>query len=126
MHANSAANCSASGIETFYIDHYLFQPSALLSHVYNRWEHSRQLAVQVHNTLIQTLNQTYEIKNRKVKRAVPIVLLGTFCPGILIELGFLTNEHEAQLLGSQEYQVALASTICNGILKFVKSLQKDT
>ncbi len=103
----------------------LFQPHNTMQHSNMRWKRSNLLAHEVQNNILAQVAPLYGIKNRKVKNAVPQVLLGTTCPAILIELGFLSNHHESQLLGSEGYQQLLAKGICKGILTFKKNLQKD-
>ncbi len=41
---------------------------------------------------------------------------------VLIECGFLSNKEEEELLCSEEYQNALAITICKGILSYLKDV----
>ena len=41
-------------------------------------------------------------------------------PGILIEVGFLSNDNERYLLQTEEYQKKLAEVISNGIVKYFK------
>ena len=95
-----------------------------MQHSNQRWQKSNLLAREVQSTLIARVSPAYKIKDRKIKYAVPQVLLGTMCPAILIELGFLSNPHESQLLGSEHYQQLLAKGICEGILTFIKKPAK--
>ena len=41
----------------------------------------------------------------------------------IVETGFLTNKKEAELLRTKEYQKKCAEAICNGILKFLKTVE---
>lgn len=43
----------------------------------------------------------------------------------IVETGFLTNPREAELLNTKEYQKKCAKAICTGILKFLKTVEKD-
>ena len=43
----------------------------------------------------------------------------------IVETGFLTNSREADLLSGKEYQKKCARAICDGILKFLKTVEKD-
>lgn len=54
----------------------------------------------------------------KVKQAYdPFqLLLGVHMPALLIEMGFLSNEHDVQMLLSQSYQQALVQSIANILL----------
>ena len=41
----------------------------------------------------------------------------------IVETGFLTNKKEAELLQTKEYQKKCAEAICDGILKFLKTVE---
>ena len=43
----------------------------------------------------------------------------------IVETGFLTNPREAELLGTEKYQKKCAKAICDGILNFLKTVEKD-
>ena len=43
----------------------------------------------------------------------------------IVETGFLTNPREAKLLNTKEYQKKCAKAICDGILKFLKTVEKN-
>ncbi|WP_077623999.1 N-acetylmuramoyl-L-alanine amidase CwlD [Sediminibacillus massiliensis] len=45
--------------------------------------------------------------------------------GALVEIGFLSNEHERELLKSDSYQEKMAASIYEGILRFVTEEQED-
>ena len=52
---------------------------------------------------------------RGVRKAGFRVLVGHSRPAVLIECGYLTNYHEARLLGTSAYQARLADAIADGI-----------
>ena len=56
--------------------------------------------------------------DRGVKQANFYVLRGAFMPSILIEMGFISNAEEEQLLVNEEYQERIARTIFEGIKRF--------
>ena len=83
---------------------------------YNAVEPSRQLAEVVQQALNGTVNES-------AKTAKPIgdgvyLMSHTTCPAILVECGFLSNSHEAQLLRQPEQQKRLAAAIVAGYLNF--------
>jgi N-acetylmuramoyl-L-alanine amidase len=132
LHSNGAPNESASGIETFCLQPTLFnkgstdhvQPKtvALISALESeRYKKSYLLADYIqHNTISAAKMKTATVQNRKVKKAISQVLLGADMPAALIEMGFLSNEREATLLNSPEYQQLIAQGICNGIVSYVQ------
>lgn len=42
-------------------------------------------------------------------------------PGVLVEVGFISNPNERYLLKSEEYQVKIANTLKRGIIKYFES-----
>ncbi|MBU3160080.1 N-acetylmuramoyl-L-alanine amidase [Clostridium frigoris] len=50
----------------------------------------------------------------------------TSCPGIVAELGFITNPSEEILLESQQYQNNAAKAIANGLMKYAGFANTDT
>lgn len=77
-------------------------------------EASLLLAEQVQSTVREGLQPE---NHRKIKPATSSIYLlhhATF-PALLIECGFLTNEEEAALLGSEEYQQQLAFHIFSAL-----------
>lgn len=77
-------------------------------------ESSNELASSVQQNMIAG-TKAYD---RGVKQANFYVLRGAFMPSILIELGFISNPEEEQLLVNDEYQQRLARTIFEGIKRF--------
>ncbi|NPB03376.1 MAG: N-acetylmuramoyl-L-alanine amidase [Thermotogae bacterium] len=75
-------------------------------------EDSRTLALFVHSNLKRYTT------DRGVRQANFYVLRQIFFPSILVELGYLSNPYEANLLKDPSYQEALAKDIAEGIDKF--------
>ena len=77
----------------------------------------KDVAEQIQNDAIQNLDPE---NNRKIKQADYRirVLKELTIPAVLVECGFLSNEHEAELLASEEYQKKLAFSIFTSILDF--------
>lgn len=57
------------------------------------------------NRVARPIGNVYLLKKAKI-------------PGVLVEAGFLSNEEEAQLLGTEKYQQKVAATIYQGILRY--------
>ena len=69
----------------------------------------------------QALNLTVNTGNEKTAKAIGnsvYLMKHITCPGVLVECGFLSNSHEAQLLRQPEQQKRLAAAIVAGYLNF--------
>jgi N-acetylmuramoyl-L-alanine amidase len=59
-------------------------------------------------------------KNRGVKQAAFYVLRGTYAPGILVEMGFMTNPRDQKNLSSRSVQAKVARAIHLGLGKYAE------
>jgi N-acetylmuramoyl-L-alanine amidase len=71
----------------------------------------------------QELNSTLSIENRGIKQAPFRVLMGATMPAVLVEVGFINNPEEENLMKDGEYQLKIARAIFRSIQKF-KSMQE--
>lgn len=75
-----------------------------------------------------TMARYLKIKNSGVKQAGFYVLVGASMPNVLVELGYLSNKKEEQLLRSQDGQRKIAEALFRGIkdykAKYEKALQE--
>ena len=79
---------------------------------------SEKLAVFIQAALKKELPKT---RNRGIKQAGFHVLVGASMPNLLIEVGFLTNKSEAQLLNKSYYRAQIAHAIFKGVEAYVDS-----
>jgi len=131
IHANASKNSSAQGIDTFFMSTSLLHNENQLSDgicgnaLHNalrlRADESKHLAQSVHQSLITNVKKQYPtVVDRTVKHEVAQILLGSYMPAILIEVGFVTHEQEAKRLHDPSYQNLLAACICDGIVAYLK------
>ena len=84
---------------------------------YGKNGESRDLALQIQEKLIETVNIG---SNRKIKSADGVYLMQhAECPAVLIECGFLSNPQEESLLQNPEYQKKLSCVIVTATLEFL-------
>lgn len=81
---------------------------------------SKRLACALQNHMISVTGQ----KNRGVKQAMFMVLLGADMPSALIEAGFVTSQKDRKLIGSEHGLRAIAASMVRAIEQF--RLQKNT
>jgi len=79
---------------------------------------SKVLARQLNRAFMTHLNQM--VSSRGVKRADFAVLRGAMVPAILVEMGYITNKAELQVLKSKKYRQKLSAAIADGIRRFIK------
>ena len=91
-----------------------------------RREESRSFARFVHRSVYGTLRRESEtVKNRGVKQAPFVVLIGTEMPAVLAEVSCLSNAEEARLLGTDAYRLRIAEALAQGIRGYAESLRPD-
>lgn len=101
IHLNAIPDTRWSGAQTFYYDNY---------------DENEHLAKMIQSELIRNLNNT----DRTPLALDSIYLLKhAEIPGALVELGFLSNEKEMDLLDSKNYQKKLATSIYQGMIRYV-------
>ena len=119
IHFNAGGRGASYGIETYY---YKARPEyipAINKAKHNdpeRLEKSRKLAQKIQQSLVRKTG-AYD---RGVKRETFAVLRETSIPSILVELGFIDNQEEANKIKTNEYQEKLADGIVDGIVEYYK------
>lgn len=106
LHLNSLASSRWRGAQTFY---------------YPSMEENKQLATNIQTEIIHQLENT----NRTPLPIHHIYLLKhAKVPGVLVEIGFLSNREERELLKQPSYQEQMAASIYKGLLRYA-SEQKE-
>jgi N-acetylmuramoyl-L-alanine amidase len=144
IHANSSRDASARGVETYYLN-FTASPDALevaarenavsqqsvheLSDLVkkitlkDKIEESREFAVDVQSSLYDGLQKGNPgLKDRGVKKAPFVVLIGANMPSILAEISFLTNPDDAHELRDPDYRQRIAESIYRGVAKYISGL----
>lgn len=83
-------------------------------------EHSKELAEQLQNTIVKTL-QPNNKRNIKPIQDNVYLIYNAKTPAVLCECGFMSNKDEMLLLNDESYQKKMAFSIYTGILKFYNS-----
>ena len=99
VHCNSFTNPDAHGMETYY---------------YPKTDADEHFAT----LLNEELAAAGGLYNRGVKYAKFYVLRHTEIPASLVELGFLSNPHEEELLADTDYQEKLAEALVRAIERY--------
>jgi N-acetylmuramoyl-L-alanine amidase len=144
IHANSSADASARGVETYYLnftsspdaletaarenavsDQSIHQLSDLVKKIAlkDKIEESREFATDVEQSLYGGLQRgNAGLKDRGVKKAPFVVLIGANMPSILAEISFVTNARDARQLQQPEYRERVAESLYKGVAKYAGGL----
>ena len=144
IHANSSHDPAARGVETYYLN-FTSSPEALevaarenaVSEksihelqdlvkkiaLKEKIEESREFAGDVQESLHSGLAvKNAGIRDRGVKKAPFIVLIGANMPSILAEISFVSNPTDERRLESSEYRQKIAESLYRGVAKYVNGL----
>ncbi|MBI2678959.1 MAG: N-acetylmuramoyl-L-alanine amidase [Candidatus Koribacter versatilis] len=144
IHANSSDDESARGIETYYLN---FTSSADALEVASREnavseksihelqdlvkkialkdkiDESKEFAGDVQKSLYSGLAAKNKgLRDRGVKKAPFIVLIGANMPSILAEISFVSNPQDEKKLQTPEYRQKIAESLYRGMAKYVSGL----
>ncbi len=144
IHANSSHDAAARGVETYYLN-FTSSPEALEvaarenavseKSIYElrdlvkkialkeKIEESREFAGDVQESLHSGLAaKSPAIRDRGVKKAPFIVLIGANMPSILAEISFVSNPTDERRLETAEYRQRIAESLYRGIAKYANGL----
>jgi N-acetylmuramoyl-L-alanine amidase len=144
IHANASRDPDARGVETYYLN-FTSNPDAL--EVAARENATSQESVHQLQDLIKKIALTEKVeesqdfarlvqrevyrkiartggsqRNRGVKKAPFVVLIGANMPSILAEISFLSNPRDERLLRRASYRESIAEALYKGVLDYVKNL----
>jgi N-acetylmuramoyl-L-alanine amidase len=144
IHANSSSYPRIGGVESYFLnftdskdslavaarenaasDKSVFELRDLIQQItlQDKAEESKEFAGSVQASLFG-LAARYDpgIKNRGVKKAPFVVLIGASMPSVLAEIGFLSNPREEALLKKPEHRQRLAEALYRGVNRYAQSL----
>jgi N-acetylmuramoyl-L-alanine amidase len=144
IHANSSPYTRIGGVESYYLnltgardalavasrenassDKSVFELRDLIQEIskQDKAEESKEFAGRIQAALFPFAAR-YDpgIKNRGVKKAPFVVLIGASMPSVLAEIGFLSNSKEEALLSKPEHRQRLAEALYRGVSRYAQSL----
>jgi len=144
VHANSSPDPSARGVETYYLNFTsnpdalevaarenavsqksIFELQDLVKKITlkEKIEESHELASDVQQSLYSGLGGKHStLRDRGVKKAPFVVLIGANMPSILAEISFVSNPTDAAKLETPEYRQRIAEALYKGIAKYAGGL----
>ena len=144
IHANSSSDPSARGVETYYLNFTsnadalevaarenavsqksIFELQDLVKKITlkDKIDESRELASDVQQSLYSGLATRHStLRDRGVKKAPFVVLIGANMPSILAEISFVSNPTDETKLETPEYREKIAESLYKGIAKYAGGL----
>jgi N-acetylmuramoyl-L-alanine amidase len=144
IHANSSPDHGARGVETYYLN-LKGSPEAMevaarenavsdegihdLEDVVKKIartekiDESKEFAEDVQDSLAKRIQRTAKpVRNRGVRKAPFVVLIGADMPSILTEISFLSNPSDEALLKKPEHRQHIAEGVFQGVSDYLQSL----
>jgi N-acetylmuramoyl-L-alanine amidase len=144
IHANSSPEPSATGIETYYfnltadktaLDLATRENATAVSSISDlndllhkavlktKSDESREFAQRVQTSLWgASVRMNSRSRDRGVRQAPFVVLIGATMPSILAEVGFVSNPHDEKLFNRTEQRARIADALFKGISQYANSL----
>jgi N-acetylmuramoyl-L-alanine amidase len=144
IHANSSPNRSASGLETYILslarsreerelaqrenemsEQSMHDLQGLIQAIEAKRDESVDFAATVQGAMVANLQPHNPlVKDRGVRRAPLLVLVGSNMPAILAEIAFLSNPHEERLLGTSDYRDRIARSLLVGVRQYLETVKR--
>jgi N-acetylmuramoyl-L-alanine amidase len=144
IHANSSQDTGARGIETYYLnlrgspeamevaarenatdDQGIHELQDLVKQIARteKIDESKEFAADVQDSLSKRIQKTARtVRNRGVRKAPFVVLIGADMPSILTEVSFLSNPADEKMLKQPEHRQRVAEGIYQGVASYLQSL----
>jgi N-acetylmuramoyl-L-alanine amidase len=145
IHANSSAYRNVAGVETFYLNfsssksdlevaarenasssRSVHDLSDLVKKIAlnDKLDESREFAARLQSAGYELAVKSHgkSIRNRGVKKAPFVVLIGAEMPSVLVEIGFMTNAREEALFRRSEHRDEIAEALFNGLSRYANTL----
>ena len=145
IHANSSPVKSVTGVETYYLnfttsrsaldlaarenapaESSIFDLKDVLEKIAlkDKIDESREFASRLQTSLFTLTKTSTPAKNRGIKKAPFVVLIGAQMPSVLAEIGFLTNSNDEALMRKNEHRQKIAEALYKGIAAYAESLSQ--
>jgi len=145
IHANASASARIAGPETFYLNFTTDQSAmdvaarenatsgetikdypALVEKIAKneKVNESRELAGIIQDALFTGLMRGRGVRNRGVKKAPFMVLIGAQIPSVLTEIAFISNPRDERLLKRNDYRRRVAEALFKGVSRYADTLSR--
>jgi N-acetylmuramoyl-L-alanine amidase len=144
IHANSSPLKNVAGVETFYLNFtsssetldvatrenasshrtiYELRDMIQSISLHDKIDESKEFAVDVQRTMqANAVKYISTAKDRGIKKAPFVVLIGAQMPSVLSEIGFISNPREEALLKRPDHRQQIAEALYKGLARYSDSL----
>jgi N-acetylmuramoyl-L-alanine amidase len=144
IHANSSTLHSVAGVETYYLNFTtskaaldvaarenagsqktIYELQDLLEKIAlkDKVEESREFATRIQSALFSaTAKGDPKARDRGIRKAPFVVLIGATMPSVLSEIGFISNAHDESIMKRGEYRDRLAEALYKGLAGYANTL----
>ena len=144
IHANSSPLRTAAGVETYYLNlttskaaldlaarenagsqKSIFELQDLLEQIAlkDKVDESREFANRIQSSLYSFSSKgDAHARDRGVRKAPFVVLIGASMPSVLAEIGFISNAHDESIMKRAEYRQRLAEALYKGLAGYAGTL----
>jgi N-acetylmuramoyl-L-alanine amidase len=148
IHANSSRDSGARGIETYYLNlkgtseamevaarenataqEGVHELESLVKRIAQteKIDESKEFAEDIQESLSERIQKTSKsARNRGVRKAPFVVLIGADMPSILTEISFLSNPADEKLLKQPEQRQRVAEGLYQGISSYLQNMNSVT
>ena len=145
IHVNSSPLKAVGGVETYYLnfttsksaletamrenagaDRNIGELQDLLKKIAlkDKVDESREFASHIQTSLCTLESKSVRAgRDRGVKRAPFVVLIGASMPSVLAEVGFISNAHDEAMMRKPEYRQRMAEALYKGLSGYANSLR---
>lgn len=145
IHFNSYENPTPSGFETYYLDNHADVAVTKVEKVENKGlqgedlvinqilidlvvkktvKSSKELATKIHTKIGKNMSRKFKINDRKVRPGLFYLLALAKRPGVLLEVGFISNPSELKKMQTESFKEIYAKSVAGGILDFARKYKK--
>jgi N-acetylmuramoyl-L-alanine amidase len=144
IHANSSSLKTAAGVETYYLNFTtskaaldvaarenatsqktIFELQDLLQKIAlkDKVDESREFAARIQSSLYSmSARSAAPTRDRGIRKAPFIVLIGASMPSVLAEIGFISNPRDEAMMKRAEYRQKIAEALYKGVAGYAATL----
>jgi N-acetylmuramoyl-L-alanine amidase len=144
IHANSSSLRTAAGVETYYLNFTtskaaldvaarenatsqktIFELQDLLQKIAlkDKVDESREFAARIQSSLYSmSARSAAPTRDRGIRKAPFIVLIGASMPSVLAEIGFISNPRDEAMMKRAEYRQKIAEALYKGVAGYATTL----